>query len=267
MKVPDALDRRVALFALAAASLLANARQAFAANNGDLVQNYIRIRGNPDGAPAYWLSRGTRYLLADYQMTPLHANIMASCVVADRRDDGSVVVRTLEGAYATELDTENLIDGFINPASGARVALTPGAPVVVTYQYRADGRMTFPAGEQARPGTDLRGALAARNAYGGELAIEERFALRTRTAAATSDLSEQIIYSATAAADGTVSGATKSMVVLRNWPYDKDQPQLMLLAAYQGKRLDSFEALMAEIGPGKLEMAQPGFADRLAKYR
>lgn len=200
-------------------------------------------------------------------MTPLHANTMASCVVADRKDDGSYVVRTLEGAFSTDLESGALIDGFINPASGARVALTPAAPVVVTYQYHADGRMTQPAGVPARPGAELRGAVAVRQAFAGEFAVEERFAIRTRSATVSSDLSEQIVFTCTLGAGGAMVDSTKTVVVLRNWPYDKDQPQLTLLAIYQGQRFDTFDALMTEIGPGKLEVAQPGYTERLAAYR
>ncbi len=237
------------------------------AASGNLAQVYVRLRTDEGGKRTYWLSRGTRYLLADFQITPLHAMSMASCVVADSKPDGSFVVRTLEGSFATDLETGTVVDSFVNPATGASVALPVTAPLTVTYHYHADGRMALTSDDPRRTSVDFRGALAARQEFAGELAVEERFAIRTRTATGTSDLSEQITFSGRVDARGNISDATKSVVVLRNWPFDQDQPQLMLLAVYQGRRFESLDALLAEAGAGILDRAQPGFRDRLAEYR
>lgn len=227
---------------------------------GNVVDDYVRLRTHADGRPAWWLSRGTRYLLADFQLTPLHAMNMASAVVADRKDDGSFVVRTLEGSYSTDLESAELIDGFVNPSTGARVPLASSPPVVVTYQYHSDGRMTYPVGAPPRPGTEMRGALAHRAAFGGAVSIEERFSVRTQTATTTSNLGEQIVFRAGS------EGSTKTVVVMRNWPYGQEQ-SFLLLAVYEGRRFDSFEAFMDEIGAARLDTAQPGFRQRLADYR
>jgi hypothetical protein len=254
------LTRRGA-FAVAAPLLAAPSALA-ATPIGNTALDYVRLRADPAGAPVYWLSRGVRYLLADFQLTPLHAMTMASAVVAGGQGDGSFVVRALEAAYATDLAPGDLIDGFMNPVSGRRVALAAAPPQVVGYHYFADGRMALPRDDARKMEAEFRGALAMLKPFAGALAVEERFSVRTQTPSGVSDLAEQVTF--TGDSEGR---ATKTVVVLRNWPFDAKRPEFTLLATYQGRRFATFDEFLAEIGPGKLEIAQPGFAERLAAFR
>ena len=258
------LERRTALAAGGVAALLARlAEPARAApiRSDNPALDYVRLRADQSGKPVYWLSRGTRYLLADFQITPLHAMNMASVVAAERKPDGGFIVRALEGSYATDL-AGVMTDAFVNPVTTARVPLTVAPAQTVIYHYEPDGCMVLPRDETKPPAGTFEGAIAVRASFQGGLAVEEKFVTRSKTGT----LSELITFVGTPGADGSVGGTVKTVVVLRNWPYDTEPGARQLLAVYEGRKFAGFDALMAEAGADALEKAQPGLAKKLAAF-
>jgi len=269
LKVEEpALARREALAAgplssVAIAALigrLAAPAIAAPAASGDVALDYVRLRAEPSGKPVYWLSRGTRYLLADFQIVPLHAMNMASAVVAARDPAGGFVVRALEGAYAAGLDGGEA-SAFANPVDGTRLPVTIAPAQTVAYRYLSDGRMLLPDDPMRPTSAQFEGAIASRPPFAGEHAVEERFVSR----GAAGILSELITFAGAPAADGAVADAAKTVIVLRNWPYG-DAGGKLLLAVYEGRKFASLDALMAQVNARALQAAQPGLSERLAAF-
>lgn len=229
--------------------------------SGDVALDYVRLRADPSGKPAYWLSRGTRYLMEDFRIVPLHVMNMASAVVAVRDPAGGFIVRALEGAYATDFAGARAA-AFVNPEDGARLPMTVAPAQTVAYRYMSDGRMSLPP-DPARPASaEFDGAIAARPPFGGELMVEERFVSR----GVSGVLSELITFAGLPTTDGLVADAAKTVIVLRNWPYGDVGGGRQLLAVYEGRRFATLDALMAEIDPGALQAAQPGLSEKLAAF-
>ncbi|MSO97504.1 MAG: hypothetical protein EXR11_04685 [Rhodospirillaceae bacterium] len=266
----DQVARRALLAGGSTATLVAVARAAHCVEAAapNLAVDYVKIRARMDGNPVYWLSRGVKYLLANYQITPLHGFNMVSCVVADKTGDG-FTVRTLEASFAVDVAGTTLVDSFFNPLTKANEKIPAVAPLVVGYDFAPDGAMTLPVADPRRANTDFSGQILPRAGMSSHIAMEERFVVRPK-GGGVSALSEVIKYtgvqSSWQAASGMFMRATKTLVVLRNWNFGGGDATAMLLSTYDGQKFLTFDDVIAEAGRDKIEQAQPGFVQKLAAF-
>jgi hypothetical protein len=235
----------------------------------NLANDYVKIRTRNDGKPVYWLSRGVKYLLADYRLTPLHGFNMVSSVVADKMADGGFTVRTLEAAVAVDLTGMKVTSSFFNPLTKTDENIPATAPMVVAYDFALDGIMTLPANDPRRAKSDFSGQIAVRTGMTDHITIEERFVIRPKDGGASA-LSEVITYTAEHAtwqeASSAYTQARKSLAVLRNWNFGGGDTSAMLLSTYDGRKFMTLNELLAEIGAENIERAHPGFTQKLTGF-
>ena len=245
---------------------------ASAATPNQNVRDYARVRGSAAGRPTYWLTRGIKYAQSDATLIPLHSFVMLECVCFDMLADGRSVSRTLEAGCTTALDGGTPISTMVNPQTGEAVAAGPVRPMEVIYNIDIDGRITAPpAKEPGAPRNDFAGMLSARAPATGETWVEERFrSAMTPANGETGVLTEAITYMGRlgpAMDDGaTLQDVTKSLLVLRTWPYASKGP-VTLTSAYQGRKYLSFDEAMSQPEAAVVDRAYSGFAARLKQYR
>ena len=253
-------------------SAVAQPDRASGANAG---VNYARLRASLDGRPAYWLSRGVKYALSDFEITPIHGFAMLEGIAYTPQPDGRHLFRIFEAPYATDLATGAVIDVYTNPLTGAAVPIPHVQPLSLLYAVDQIGNLTIPPDDPRIGKVDFSGFVQPRHSFSADVLSEERFVTRSPAAESTSEkpaLTELINYSGVASSlseDGNLyAEARKSIVVFRN---GLDGPNIggyppVLLALYEGLKFLSFDNAVQETGETQMERTHPGFLERLAKF-
>ena len=259
-------------------ALLANTTVAAskdASPNAVSAKNYARLRASLSGRPAYWLSRGVKYALSDFEITPIHGFSMLEGIVCDSQPDGSYLFRIFEAPYASDLATGDVIDEFTNPLTGEEVPIPHVQPLSLRYAVDQAGNLTIPNGDPRLGKVEFDGHIQSRDSFSSDVLSEERFVTRSPPPPGTSEkpvLTELINYTGEKSSmneNGDLfSQARKSIVVFRNGlsgPVTGGYPP-MLLALYEGLKFLSFDEAVRETGEARMDRAHPGFLDRLAKF-
>ncbi len=246
------------------------------ARNTDIVLETARIRARLDGRPAYWLARGIKYALSDFQMIPLHGFNMVAGIACSALPDGSQLFRMFEAPYATDLKTGEATDVFANPLTDAEIPIPHIQPLTLFYGLDQAGKVFIGPGDP-RVGTavEFSGSMQARQSIGSDVMLEERFVTRSPAPPGSSEkpvLSELINHTGSGPSlseDGAFfAEARSSIVVLRNGlegPAVGGYPP-MLLALYEGRKYLSMDDALREGGEAQMEETHPGFLERLAEF-
>jgi len=236
---------------------------------------YGRLRASLDGRPAYWLSRGVKYALSDFEITPIHGFTMLEGIVYTPQPDGGHLFRIFEAPYASDLETGEVIDVYTNPLTGKQVPIPHVQPLSLFYSVDQAGNLFIAPSDPRIGKVEFSGYVQARRSFSTEVLSEERFVTRTPAPAGSSAkpvLSELINYTGVASSlsdnGDRYAEAGKSIVVFRN---GLDGPTLggyppVLLALYEGLKFSSFEDAVRETGKNQMDHTHPGFLERLAEF-
>jgi hypothetical protein len=237
--------------------------------------DYARLRASLDGRPAYWLSRGVKYALSDFEITPIHGFNMLEGIVYEPQADGSHLFRIFEAPYASDLDTGEVIDVYTNPLTGEAVPIPHINPLSLFYAVDGSGNLTIPADDPRIGKVEFSGFVQPRQSFSTEVLSEERFVTRSPAPPGSLEkpaLTELINYTGAASSlsdNGDLfAEARKSIVVFRNGidgPVASGYPP-MLLALYEGLKFLSFDDAVQEAGELQMERTHPGFLERLEKF-
>ncbi len=266
--------------ALASGMSLLAAKGAFAKEEGNLGApagpDYGRLRASLDGRPAYWLSRGVKYAISDFEIMPIHGFNMLEGISCTPQTDGGYLFRIFEAPYASDLDTGSVIDVFTNPLTGKEVSIPHIQPLSLFYAVDQAGNLTIPSGDPRLGKVEFSGFVQSRRSFSSEVLSEERFVTRSPARENSSEkpvLTELINYTGAASSlneDGVLfTQARKSIVVFRNGldgPRKGGYPP-MLLALYEGLKFMSIDEAVQETGETQMERTHPGFLKQLAKFR
>lgn len=283
---------------LANAGMLASAMALFAqteavaqpnrAPNPATGLDYARLRASLDGRPAYWLARGVKYALSDFEITPIHGFAMLEGIAYVPQPDGTHLFRIYEAPYATDLATGEVINEFTNPLTGDAVPIPHVQPLSLLYAVDQAGNLTIPPDDPRIGRVEFSGFVQSRRGFSSDVLMEERFVTRSPAppesgsgSGAGSEvgsgsgsgagmvekpaLTELINYTGAASSlreDGALfAEARKSIVVFRNGldgPVTSGYPP-MLLALYEGLKFLSFDDAVRETGETQMERTHPGF--------
>ncbi len=72
------------------------AAQQNSAPNASAGVDYARLRASLDGRPAYWLSRGVKYALSDFEIMPIHGFNMLEGISCTPQPDGGTCSASLK---------------------------------------------------------------------------------------------------------------------------------------------------------------------------
>ncbi len=237
--------------------------------------DYARLRASLDGRPAYWLSRGVKYALSDFEITPIHGFNMLEGIACDSQPDGTYLFRIFEAPYASDLATGEVINVFANPLTGEDVPIPHVQPLSLFYAVDSEGNLTIPPVDPRLGRVEFSGFVESRQSFSSEVLSEEHFVTRMPPPQGSDEkpvLSELINYAAANTSlhddNSMFTEARKSIVVFRNGlngPNTGGYPP-MLLALYEGFKFLSYDDAVRETGEAQMERTHPGFLDRLAKF-
>ena len=237
--------------------------------------DYARLRASLDGKPAYWLSRGVKYALSDFEITPIHGFSMLEGIVCEPTPAGGHLFRIFEAPYASDLETGEVIEMYTNPLTGAQVPIPHVQPLSLFYAVDQEGNLYIPPSDPRIGKVEFNGFIQARKSFSTDILSEERFVTRSPSSEGSSEkptLTELINYTGVASSlsengDGYAE-ARKSIVVFRN---GLDGPDLggyppILLALYEGLKFFSFDDAVQETGETQMERTHPGFLQQLSQF-
>ncbi len=249
--------------------------------------DYARLRASLNGRPAYWLARGVKYALSDFEITPIHGFAMLEGIAYVPQPGGSHLFRIFEAPYATDLVTGEVIDVYTNPLTGDAVPIPHVQPLSLLYAVDQVGNLTIPPDDPRLGRVEFSGFVQSRRGFSSDVLMEERFVTRSPAPPESGSgsgagsgagmgekpaLTELINYTGAASSlreDGALfAEARKSIVVFRNGldgPVTSGYPP-MLLALYEGLKFLSFDDAVRETGETQMERTHPGFLERLATF-
>jgi hypothetical protein len=143
---------------------------------------YRQMRFAGDGQAFFWWLQGRRYGLVDNVLTPffdMHVGSVHRCI--DLGDDRYQVIGAQMGYY-THLETGALLQDWLNPVTGAKVALTYAPPRASTSNFGPTG----PEEPVPTNGAERRHVLGPVSVVGDSVWLrEETYIVVPATAAAT----------------------------------------------------------------------------------
>jgi hypothetical protein len=134
------------------------------------LDRFVRLRGSPDGAPVMWVYAGVLLGKPEGQVArPLLRVHGVSFTQARRRSDGAYDWRLDEVGYYSDLESDTILESWVNPFTGA--AVRPAhyhSPEYLVYSGQG-----VASGDPLPPGAELRGAITRLADVAGIAAMTE----------------------------------------------------------------------------------------------
>ncbi len=257
-------------------SIAASAKSTPAIGDEDLTATFVKLNGRADGKPAYWVTRGVRYLwTGSREPVPLYHVDTITVPKFTARGNGEYEAAILENSYATDLTTGKIITTFLNPLTGKEEPFVAAALLSGKYTLTAKGEniKEDAAGDKVTGVQSTRGGIRFMRGFPGEIVIEERSNSSFGSENGIPHYADLVAQFRTESSKLDKTGVsykkvTKTFVISRHWPHGGAEtvyaPQIV--GIYHGRKYLTSEEAYAIPGVKETDVLTPGTLKQMAEF-